>query len=111
MDAQKIDQFIMMKGKNFPQDMIPQIKSKLESLDADKESMIMSVEWKNPTVGFVFAFFLGNLGVDRFWLGQTGVGVAKLLTCGGCWIWSLIDLFTVMNRTRQFNYNKFMMMC
>jgi len=34
----------------------------------------------------------GNLGVDRFLLGQTGLGVAKLLTCGGCGVWHLIDI-------------------
>lgn len=34
----------------------------------------------------------GNLGVDRFLLGQTGLGVMKLLTCGGCGVWQGIDV-------------------
>lgn len=110
MEKTKIDQFIMINGKNFPEMMIPQIKTKLESLDEDKESMLLATEWKSPTVALILAFFLGNLGVDRFWLGQTGSGIAKLLTCGGVGIWSLIDLFTAMGRAKTTNYNKFIMM-
>ncbi len=42
--------------------------------------------------------FIGTLGVDRFYLGQTGLGIAKLLTCGGCGVWALIDLILVLMR-------------
>lgn len=108
MEKEKINQFIMINGKFFPEMMIGEVKQKLESLDESKETMLMSTEWKNPTVAFLFAFFLGNLGVDRFWLGQTGLGVVKLLTCGAAGIWSLIDLFTVMGRAKTYNYNKLM---
>jgi TM2 domain-containing membrane protein YozV len=46
---------------------------------------------KSQAVTFILATFLGHFGVDHFYLGQTGLGIAKLLTCGGCGIWSLID--------------------
>ena len=102
------DQFMMANAKFFPPMMVGQIKDKLATLGEDKETMLISTDWKNPTVGFLFAFFLGGFGADRFWLGDTGLAVVKLITCGAGGIWSLIDLFTVGKRTREYNYKKFM---
>ncbi len=44
----------------------------------------------------LLSLFVGSLGVDRFYLGYTGLGVVKLLTCGGCGIWSIIDLILIV---------------
>ncbi len=50
---------------------------------------------KDWITAMLLSFFLGYLGVDRFYLGHTGLGVAKLLTFGGCGIWSLIDFILI----------------
>lgn len=53
---------------------------------------------KSYVVALLLSFFLGYLGVDRFYLGHTGLGIAKLLTLGGCGIWALIDFILIAIR-------------
>ena len=58
-----------------------------------KEEMVSEKSWM---VVVLLSFFLGSLGVDRFYVGKTGSGIAKLLTCGGLGVWALIDFIMVL---------------
>ena len=50
-----------------------------------------------------------GLGVDRFMLGETGMGILKLLTAGVCGILTIIDWFSVQKKTKELNYNNLML--
>ena len=51
---------------------------------------------KSHIVAILLSFFLGALGVDRFYLGYTGLGVLKLFTLGGIGVWALIDFIRII---------------
>ena len=53
---------------------------------------------KSFTTALLLSLFLGYLGIDRFYLGQTGLGIAKLLTGGGCGVWALVDFILIAMR-------------
>jgi len=50
---------------------------------------------KNKTTALILSILLGGLGVDRFYLGYTGMGVLKLLTAGCFGILSIIDIINI----------------
>lgn len=53
---------------------------------------------KSYVTALLLSLFFGGLGVDRFYLGYTGLGFAKLFTFGGFGIWALIDFILIAAR-------------
>ena len=108
MEQSRVDQFMSSMTDKFPSTHIMAIRSQLEKMDDDRFGGLQALDYKNPTTLLIVSLFIGSLGVDRFMLGQTGLGVAKLLTGGACGIWTIIDWFTISARTKEYNYNLFM---
>ena len=44
----------------------------------------------------ILSLFFGGLGIDRFYLGYTAIGFAKLLSLGGFGVWSLLDVIFII---------------
>lgn len=51
---------------------------------------------KQKIVAALLCWFLGGLGIHRFYLGYSAIGVIQLLTFGGCGIWALVDLILIL---------------
>ncbi|MBT0992846.1 TM2 domain-containing protein [Cellulomonas sp. DKR-3] len=51
---------------------------------------------KNLLVATLLCFFLGTLGVHRFYVGKVGTGIAMIFTLGGLGIWTLIDFIMLL---------------
>lgn len=109
MDAQKVDMYIMTNQKYFPAEKIMFLKEKMLTADDSKFTLTSSLDFKDPTTLLLVSIFLGYLGVDRFLLGDTGMGVLKLLTGGLCGILTIIDWFSISNKTKEQNFQKIMM--
>lgn len=63
-------------------------------------------EKKDRTIALVLSLLVGYLGIDRFYVGDIGLGILKLLTVGVCGIMSLIDLFLIMGKADDYNRQK-----
>lgn len=106
MDAQKVDMFIMSNGKFFESHQMNMIRERLIALDDSKWAMLSTVQFKDPTTLLIVSLLAGSLGIDRFMLGDSGIGVGKLLTCGGFGIWTIVDWFQIQKVTREKNLQK-----
>lgn len=108
MEAQKVDMFIMTNSKFFESHQIGLIREKLMYLDDSKWVSVQTLQFKDPTLILIVSLLGGTFGIDRFLIGDTGMGVGKLLTCGGLGIWAIVDWFLIMGATREKNMQKLM---
>ena len=108
LDQQKIDLYLMTNQKYFTEEKIVYFKDKLRSMDEEKFSLLSTIELKDPTTMLLVSIFLGGLGIDRFMIEDTGMGILKLLTLGGCGILTIIDWFRIQKMTKEKNFNKVM---
>ena len=72
----------------------------------DTKKMIFQTQYaserKDRGTAVILAIFL----YDRIWLGDTAMGIIKIITLGACGIWTLIDLFTAGSRCDEYNRRK-----
>lgn len=97
----------MMNSKFFEAHHLGAIRERLTTLDESKASTVQMIQFKDPTIVLIISILIGGLGIDRFYIGDTGLGIGKLLTCGGLGIWTIIDWFLIMGATREKNMETF----
>jgi TM2 domain-containing membrane protein YozV len=103
MDLNQINQLLIMHGDKLPAVNVEMIKMQLlNKTDYPSVSMAFS-QLKDPTVALILSILTGGWGVDRFYIGDIGLGVGKLLTGGGCGVWWIIDMILIMDATKKKN--------
>jgi len=96
----------MSNGKFLEGHQMNMIREQLLAIDDSKWAMISTIQFKDPTTLLIVSLLAGSLGIDRFMLGDSGLGVGKLLTCGGLGIWTIVDWFQIQKSTREKNLQK-----
>lgn len=109
MKEQEVNMFIMANKDNLPEQFLPHLRRQLLEMNEERWANISMVPFKSTTTLLMISIFLGYWGVDRFMLGQTGAGIGKLLTGGGCGIWWLIDIFNITSLTKKYNWDRLQM--
>ena len=102
-----ISHFVMENSKMFKPEDFAVIRGLLPELSDYELQVLNGTCFRDPTMMLVLSILVGELGVDRFLLGDTGLGVLKLITAGGLGIWWLVDIFTVDRRTKEYNFKQF----
>lgn len=106
MDQQKVDMFLMSNASKFPEERMLSIRDYLTNLDDSKASILSILQLKDPTTALLISLIVGGFGADRFYLGQIGLGILKLITCGGFGIWAIVDWFLILGATKDYNLEK-----
>lgn len=107
MEQQQAEQLIAIYGSKIPFESIFSVKEQLKDMDYSTASIVLA-QAKDPTIAIILSVVVGSLGIDRIYIGDIGLGILKLITCGGFGLWWLIDLFLIMDATKQRNLQHMM---
>ncbi len=103
MESQRVDMYLMTNSKFYEPYQLDGIRNRLLEVDDSKMLSLQAINPKDPTLILIVSILAGTLGIDRFLIGDTGLGIGKLLTCGGLGIWAIVDWFLIMPATKQKN--------
>ncbi|EMX1713539.1 TM2 domain-containing protein [Campylobacter coli] len=117
-----INTVLMMISDKIPSNSLPLVQDKLKNASEDKINSLAILPFKSHIIGLILGLFLGAFGIDRFYKGDIGLGIAKLITwlvgvitiwiyIGGLilfvlWIWCIVDWFLVWKGIKKDNLNK-----
>ncbi len=101
--ASKITRWLFMNKKYFTNQALMILEDRLKGLSEDDFMRLAFTEYKDPTVSLIVSILVGGLGIDRFIIGDIGLGIGKLLTAGGLGVWWLVDIFCIEKATKNKN--------
>ena len=103
--------FLIKKSSDKAKQAELMVNQMVQQLPSDKQMVFLmqyNAAKKNPTTAVLLALFLGGLGIHKFYMGQTGLGVLYLLFC---WTYipsviALIEAFVIAGQVAQYNQQK-----
>lgn len=107
LTEQQVEQLIAAYGERVPISCFSSLREMLLSTTMSySEVQVVLMQMKDPIISLILSIVVGYLGIDRFYVDDIGLGIIKLITCGGLYIWWLVDIFLIMGKTRMRNYER-----
>lgn len=107
LTEQQVEQLIAAYGERVPISCLSSLREMLLSTTMSySEVQVVLMQMKDPIISLILSIVVGYLGIDRFYVDDIGLGIIKLITCGGLYIWWLVDIFLIMGKTRMRNYER-----
>ena len=97
MEKQKIDFYFTVNHKYFAPEQLSFLREKMTSASDERYLVLTCLELRDPSVMQIVSLLLGAMGLDRFMLGETGMGVLMIM-----------DWFSVQKRAKEYNFKKVM---
>ncbi len=107
--AQKIKRFLKRNKDFLPKNSINELQSYLENQPDFKLDTLNDRQFKHPIGMIIVCLFFGWLGLHRFMINDIEGGVLIIIANFFCLIGNIVvtlDLFTIAEKTRQYNYQK-----
>lgn len=104
MNKATADQWLQLNRKDLPANRMPVLRKMLYNSDAKGEAMLHTIEFVSPTTAVICSVLLGLFGVDRFIVGDVGMGVLKFLTGGLCGVLYIVDWFLIGGKAKEKNF-------
>ncbi len=84
-------QMVMAWAGKIPEESTLVLQERIsKATDTNKVASLSMLPLKTPVVGLVLGLFFGGFGADRFYKGNIGLGVLKLLGISAMWIFAFI---------------------
>lgn len=103
MESRQVDQLLVINASKLPPEGVALVRERLKTVDDFVYAQMVFSQLKDPTIALILSILVGAYGIDRFYIGDIGYGLLKIITCGGALIWYFVDIFFIMDATRQKN--------
>jgi|GEM_PF-86609 len=108
MKETAVNRYLSRYGKFFEDEALPYVRNALRDTDDVYENELYQLNLKDPMLMTAASLAGGVFGIDRFLLGEVGMGILKLCTGGLFGFLTVADWIRIRSKAKQKNYDTFM---